>query len=346
MKLNQRRSFLAKSGLFAGAALGWTTAGKQAVAAPAAAEPRSRRLPREVCLATVSLDGLQATDVKSMQQQVIRIMEKIVPQQPDVICLPETFDVANVRGSKPPLSERAADGIGEVAQPYADFAKKHSCCVVCPIHSMQDGRYYNSALFIDRNGELLGRYHKMHTTTDEMDQGIAPGPIDPPVFDTDFGRVGAQICFDIEWHDGWTKLAEAGAEIVFWPSAFAGGSMVNAKAWQHRYCVVSSTLKDTSKICGITGEEVAKTSRWNQWACAVVNLEKAFLHTWPYVQRFAAIQAKYGADIRITNYGEEEWSILESRSPDLRIADVLREFELKTIQEHLANADALQCSCR
>ena len=122
--------------------------------------------------------------------------------------------------------------------------------------------------------------------------------------------------------------------------------MVNTKAWQNKYCVVSSTNKDTAKICDISGEEVARTSRWNHTICAPVNLEKAFLHTWPYVQRFAEIEAKYGRKVRIRTFAEEEWTIIESRSPDLQIAEVLKEFELKTHEEHIDQADAKQCACR
>lgn len=62
--------------------------------------------------------------------------------------------------------------------------------------------------------------------------------------------------------------------------------------------------------------------------CAPVNLEKAFLHTWPHVRRFGEIQAKYDRKVRIHNFAEEEWSIIESRSPEVKIADHLWEFEL------------------
>jgi hypothetical protein len=186
----------------------------------------------------------------------------------------------------------------------------------------------------------------MHPTVGEIEAGVAPGPLAPPVFRTDFGTLGVQICFDIEWADGWQRLREAGAEIVFWPSAFAGGIAVNTKAWQNRYVVASSTNKDTSKICDISGEEIARTSRWNRWVCAPVNLEKAFLHTWPFVLRFNDIHAKYGRKVRIHTLAEEEWTILESRSPDVRIADVLEEFELQTYEEHIRQADERQCECR
>ena len=71
---------------------------------------------------------------------------------------------------------------------------------------------------------MRGEYRKIHPTIGEMNSGVMPGPLNPPVFQTDFGAVGAQICFDIEWPDGWRKLREAGAEMVFWPSAFAGSA--------------------------------------------------------------------------------------------------------------------------
>ncbi len=341
--LNARRKFLKNSALAASSA--WFV-GAAARPAPAARVPRTDRLPREVWIATISLAGMRATDSADMTRQVLALMKEIVPHEPDVICLPETFAVSNMSASVPELRERAEAGIGAVARPFAEFAQQHNCYVVCPIHTREEDRFYNSAVFIDRQGQYVGAYHKIHPTTGEMDKGISPGPLNPPVFETDFGTVGAQICFDIEWQDGWSKLSEAGAEVVFWPSAFAGGAMVNAKAWQHQYTVVSSTLKNTSKICDVGGNEVAKTSHWNQWVCAPINLEKAFLHTWPYVTRFDEVQAKYGRQVRITTYAEEEWSIIESRSPEIKIADVLQEFEFKTIREHLAEADQQQQQLR
>ena len=103
----------------------------------------------------------------------------------------------------------------------------------------------------------------------------------------------------------------------------------------NKVCVVSSTNKDTSKICDISGDELARTTRWSATACAPVNLEKVFLHTWPGVQRFAAIEAKYGRKVRLRTHAEEEWTILESLSPDVKVADVLDEFGLKSREEAL-----------
>lgn len=336
-----RRQFLKNSMAVAGGAV---AIGQANPSSSRAASPASQgRLPREVWIGTLSIEGMRGRDAADMTQQVLEVMRQMAPHRPDVICLPETF-LGGVSNSEP--LQPATGEIGEVLKPLADFAQEHHCHVVCPVHTRDGKRTYNSAVFIDRQGKLTGSYHKIHTTTGEMGDGILPGPTDVPVFDTDIGKLGAQICFDIEWSDGWQRLAEKQAEIVFWPSAFGGGAMVNSKAWQHQYCVVSSTHKGASKICDVSGEELAATSRWNRWVCAAVNLEKAFLHTWPYVQRFDEIHAKYGRDVRIRNFADEEWSILESRSPDIKIADVLKEFELKTMREHLAIADEQQRQLR
>ena len=170
--------------------------------------------------------------------------------------------------------------------------------------------------------------------------GITPGPLDPPVFKTDFGTIGIQICFDIEWPEAWRALARKGAEIVFWPSAFAAGKKLNAKAWENQYYMVSSTLKNSTRIVDITGADIAVSGNWNDWGvCAPVNLEKAFLASWPYMQSFPDIQKKYGRKIRITSLHEEEFSVLESLSADVKIADVMKEFKLKTYREHLLAAE-------
>jgi len=340
-----RRKFLQSTSM--GLSLGvWAGAHSTASAAPSATRarprPREKPLPREVWVATISQNGMQARSYEEMIKKMLGRMQELISYEPDIICLPEVFPFANLPSGRPPVSQVAEVPIGDISQPFAEFARKHNCNIVCPTYTKEDGHYYNSAVLIDRQGKPLGEYRKIHPTVGEMNNGISPGPLMPPVFKTDFGIVGVQICFDIEWNDGWQRLRQAGAEVVFWPSAFAGGMAVNAKAWQNKFVVVSSTRKDTSKICDISGKVVASTGRWNNWICAPVNLEKTFLHTWPFCQRFDEVQAKYGRRLRITTFHEEEWTIIESCSADVRVADVLKEFEFQAYEDFIQAADAMQ----
>ena len=336
---DDRRTFLRQGAAVASASMAGVLAVQNATGVHAAeGSAKTNRLPREVWIATIAQDGMRAGSPKQMVDRMLERMRDVVSMEPDIICLPEIFPCSNLEKSAPPIAEVAEEGLGPILQAFSTFAADHACYVVCPTYTKQLGKFFNAAVFLDRKGKILGEYRKTYPTVSEMEIGVVPGPMKPPIFETDFGKVGAQICFDIEWDTGWRHLRDAGAEIVFWPSAFAGGRMVNTRAWQNRYCVVSSTNKDVSKICDITGEELAATSRWHPWVCTSVNLEKVFLHTWPYVNRFRDIANKYGAKVRITTFAFEEWSIIESRDSMLKISDILKEFELVSIDEHLATA--------
>lgn len=207
--------------------------------------------------------------------------------------------------------------------------------------------YLSLAVLFDREGNESGEYRKIYITEGEIEDGITPGAVDPPVFQTDFGKIGIQICYDIMWDDSWKKLREKGAEIIFWPSAFSGGKMVDAKAWQNMCVIVSSTWNANSKICDITGEVISETGKYNtNVVCAPVNLEKVFLHTWPDYKLFDEIERKYGRKVFITTWHEEEWSIIESRSPDVFVADILEEFNLRSKNQLLKDSELLQNKAR
>ncbi len=304
--------------------------------------PRFERLPREVWVGTVSTAGLRMADAESMVQRVLEIMESFIPYEPDIICLPECFAYSNVR-RRYRIGDVAEAGPGPVISAIAAFAKAHQCYVICPTYSRFEEQDYIAAVLIDRKGAVKGEYRKARPAKSEMETGVRPGPLDPPVFETDFGKIGIQICFDIKWSDGWEKLKAAGAEIIFWPSAYAGGQELNARAWRHQLHVVSSTQKDTSKICDVTGQVIAQTNRWQpHWTCAPINLEKTFLLSWPAVKVFPDIQKKYGRRIKLTIFAEEEWTVMESLDPDLKVADVLAEFDLQTRQALLASTEEMQ----
>ncbi|WP_343305416.1 carbon-nitrogen hydrolase family protein [Chitinophaga niabensis] len=335
-----RRKFLSASAMAAG---GVTIAsGGLANALPGAVTESAAR---EVWIATVSQTDMTAETPALMVEKIFEVLREALVFKPDIICLPELFNTSNIK-RKYTFKEEVAFS-AETLKQFAAFAKTNSCYVICPVYTEEAGSVYNSAVVFDRQGKRLGEYRKAHIVEDEVSFGLTPGTLSPPVFKTDFGIIGIQICFDILWEDCWRKLRESGAEIVFWPSAFAGGQMVNTRAWQNRYHVVSSTRKDTSKICDMSGMEIAKTGTWNKnLVCAPINLEKAFVHVWPHVFQFEKIKEKYGRKIRITIFHEEEWAIIESLSPEVKVKDVLKEFNIRTFEQHVQDSETAQIKAR
>jgi predicted amidohydrolase len=264
-----RRGFIGKATLMTGL----TAFGTDAVFGQSSGLNRSQeKLPREVWIATVSQHGINAENSEKMAQSALAILEKSIPYHPDVICLPEVFMSTNIRERRP-LAEAANLSV-ELLKGFMTFARTNQCYLICPVYTRENGKIYNAAVLIDRQGNRIGEYRKIHLPDDEVAMGLTPGPLQPSVFTTDFGVIGIQICYDINWNEPWKFLRQQGAEIIFWPSAFAAGQALNTKAWQHKVVVVSSTNKDTSKICDITGEVIAQTGIWDRnLICAPVNLE-------------------------------------------------------------------------
>lgn len=335
-----RRNFIKKAAVTTGiAGLGSITF------VSGAARNRKEVDRRAVWVAGISQERLVADTPQQMLASILGQMEKSMYYQPDIICLPEVFATSNIKNTYS-LQEKL-DFSKEVLDNLANFASQNYCYVVAPVYTEEGGDIFNAAVLLDRQGKYSGEYRKTHITQNEINRGLTPGPLDPPVFDTDFGRVGIQICFDVIWDDGWTGLRDKGAELVFWPSAYGGGQTVNGKAWQHKYMVASSTRKGTAKLCDVTGEEVTQTGFWtNNLYCGPLNFEKVFLHTWPLVQQFGAIEKKYGRGIKITHYHEEEWAIIESVSPEVSIKEVIHEFGLKSFNQYAIESQLAQDKAR
>ena len=274
-------------------------------------------LARQVWLASITLGDFQPETYQQNIELILGRMEQVVPYKPDIVCLPEIAPFMKLR-KRPPLAQVAEQGLGPITRRFAEFARTNRCYVILPIYTKESGRYYNAAVLIDREGEHAGEYRKIYPTVGEMENGITPGPTDPPVFETDFAVIGIQICFDLQFFNGFKRLGEKGAEIVFWPSAYCGGRALNAVAWMNRFIVVASTRFDPAKICDIDGGDIADTAyRSRHWICEPINLEKKLIKKWPHSAKFEDIIKKYGRAIRIKVHEEEVWA---GRKPVVRCA--------------------------
>ncbi len=287
------------------------------------------RPPREVWVATITALKLNGTTMEQNTANMLRRMERVAPLKPDIICLPETFASYNI-GSKKllPIADKAETVPGPTTERFAKFAKKNNCYVICPIYTKKAGYIYNSAVLIDRSGNVVGQYDKIHLTNTELDWGIIPGPLDPPVFETDFGKIGIMICFDANWPATWAKLKKKGAEIIFFPSGFPGGKLINSLAWMNQYYIVTSIFTARQRIVDITGDELFNSGRKEYWLCAPVNLDKKLFHCAYNMQKMRDLRAKYRDKVKVKLYHPEGWFTIESRSSDITVDQIKKEFEL------------------
>lgn len=144
----------------------------------------------------------------------LELLERAGGSGADVVCLPEYLNVLGcddgIWSNPPPIAE--------LLDPVAGLASRHSMCVVLPLLERRGDHRYNTALILDRTGQVVGRYDKTHLTASEREHyGVTPGD-SYPVFDLDFGRVGVMTCYDGHFPEVARLLSLNGAEIIFFPS--------------------------------------------------------------------------------------------------------------------------------
>src|SRR6266851_75665 len=176
---------------------------------------RSDALPRKVVVGTAmyamwgEYPGVeQRLEVlgEIIDEMARKAVEKYPGSRLDLVALPEDAVCGGRKGS---AAERSVPLEGPVLEKMAAKARQHRCCIVVPLF-MLDNRERslctNAAALLDRDGKLAGIYRKVHPvapqSSDVLEDGVAPGEAFP-VFPCDFGRLGSQICFDIEFDDGW-----------------------------------------------------------------------------------------------------------------------------------------------
>ena len=164
---------------------------------------------------------------------------------------------------------------------------------------------------------------------------MTPGS-EAPVFELDFGRVGCQICFDLGFPETWKSLADGGAELVFWPSAYDGGFPLRVYAWLHKYHVVSSVRSKTSRIINPLSQVLETTNGRQRIASRVVDLDTIVCHSDFHVGIPEKLARAHGPDVTVRVCEEEGHFMVESNRDDLPLAELVKRFGLEPADRYHA----------
>ena len=286
-----------------------------------------------VRIAGVSQSKSLGRSVASNLKFITKTLEPLLEAGADIVCLPEAFTAKGVPITS--VADVAETVPGPTIDALARLAARYQCYIICPIYTRRDGVFRNSAVLLDRAGAVAGIYDKARpcassATYTVFEEGIVPGT-GPAHFDLDFGRAGIRICMDVEFAGDWKELADNGVKVVFWPSAFAGGIMLQAHAIQHHYYIVSAVRTGPSRIIDPCGHVLAETAPDKSYVLAEVNLDYAVM---PQNANNALerIAARYGAQVSSKSYPEEGLFLIEPAVPDLTIAEVCSELGLEPAQ--------------
>ena len=301
-------------------------------------------MPRKVRVATIAQARRGGPTIAANKKQICELIEQAASAGPDIICLPETFMLSNVVYKD--LADVAEPLPGPTTEMVARYAAQHRCYIICPLIAIHGDKYMNDAVLIDRRGQIAGVYSKIYPVVSgsefrELEKGITPGS-EATVFDTDFGRIGILICFDVNWPGPWAEMKRQGAEIVFWPSGAEGGKLLNIHAWNNHYYVVSSVTTRHARVIDIMGEVLVETGRQDPVAAYTIDLDVGLFSAAFNETQIRLIRKKYREDVTIRSLHVENFFTLESNREGLSLADLVEEFSLELADDYAARTERLQ----
>jgi N-carbamoylputrescine amidase len=157
-------------------------------------------------------------------QKAVKLVHKAADNGADMVCLqelyagryfPQTVDVKHYD-----LASSLPDESITIMQ---RIASEKNVVIIVPVYEeTQPGIYFNTAVIIDADGSISGKFRKTHIPEGPQyleKYYFTPGNLGYPVFKTRYATIGVGICWD-EWFPEVARiLSLKGAQVIFYPSA-------------------------------------------------------------------------------------------------------------------------------
>ncbi|HTS72976.1 MAG TPA: nitrilase-related carbon-nitrogen hydrolase [Gaiellaceae bacterium] len=155
----------------------------------------------------------------------VAMVEDATGQGAQVACLQEIFfGPYFCAQQEPKWFETAEPDDGPTVSAMRELARKHEVVLIVPFFEKEfEGVFYNTAVVIDADGNVCGKYRKTHIPQVGPifweKYFFKPGNLGYPVFETRVGKVGVFICYDRHFPEPARLLGLHGAQLTFNPSA-------------------------------------------------------------------------------------------------------------------------------
>jgi predicted amidohydrolase len=226
------------------------------------------------------------------------------------------------------------DSPGDFLNLYAEFAKSADCHVAGSVKLKENGKTYNSIVYVTPEGEFAGRYHKTNLTIGEIEMGLSSGAGAVAV-DTRIGRLSGAVCFDLNFEDVRKGTAALKPDIITFASMYHGGLMQELWAYHSRAFFVSALPFMGCGILDPFGRPLALTDCYTSVAVATVNLDRVMVHLDYNRAKFDEIRKKHQEDVSIDVPPNLGPALIYSNSGDVTAMDIAREFELEILDDYL-----------
>ena len=177
----------------------------------------------------IKIAAIQMSTVADKMENVRTVkayLEKIKDENPDFVILPEMFCCPYQTENFPIYAEKEG---GPVWQQLSGYAKQYGIYLIggSMLEKDAEGNVYNTSYIFDREGKQIGKHRKVHLFDIDVKGGqtfkesdtLTAGDSDT-VFDTEFGKIGVMLCFDIRFPELSRMMVNDGVKVIFVPAAF------------------------------------------------------------------------------------------------------------------------------
>ena len=266
-------------------------------------------------------------------EEISAIVDREGAKGADLICLPETW-----RGQTDDTQETLE---GPTITAMAALAKKHRTYLICPMDRKDGDKRLNSGVLIDREGKVACVYDKVYPFWSEFDhkQPVDVGE-EAPVYETDFGRLGMAICFDANFPEVWQRLADQGAELVVWPSAYSAGTQLQAHALNYHFYIVTATLTGDCQVYDITGERILDQRDEGVTVSSVMlDLDRGIYHqNYNIGPRDKLLKERPDDVVQEKWMDREQWFVLKATRLGVSARELAKQYGLEELRDYKARS--------
>ncbi len=199
------------------------------------------------------------------------MINNAVGENVDFIVLPEMFicPYSNEKFIEYAEEEKESSTLLKISQ----LACKNNVYILAGSIPEKDGsKLFNTSYLFDKNGEIIAKHRKMHLFDIDvkgkitfMESDVLTAGDDFTVTDTEFGKVGIGICYDIRFPELARIMAQQGALILFYPGAF---NMTTGPA--HWELLFKSRALDNQVYCVGVAPALNKDSSYHSFGHSII----------------------------------------------------------------------------
>ncbi len=270
--------------------------------------------------------------VRENLRGALDLVRHAAAQGAELVVLPEVFAIQNV--NEWPEAAEPLDG------PVIDALKRESRRLGIGIAAghalLVDGRRRNSVVLLDRRGRVAALYHKAYPTIYELERGICPGE-GPVAADTEFGRIGFAICYDLNFAELRLGYRDLKPELILFCSMFRGGLQTRWWAFETRAHLVSSVEDHGSMVVNPVGRVLAETSVWSRVVLCPINLDFGVFHLDYTNRNLQPVLARHGRSFQV-EWAEPEGVMLVTACGRLSVRRLAQEAGWEEAEGYFARA--------